>query len=152
MNVIKNKLASKTVMQYIAYAAALVGFVADIIFLIVDGSDQTFTIGCFVCVLLGSLVALSDFFKSFLDGIALWFAVILYSVGIGFHLYEALPSISDLWNNIVFIGGNQQAAIVFGIIFLAVTVVLIVANFTEGKRDPANEMMTVQQEGTEANK
>lgn len=145
MNVIKNKLASKTVMQYIAYAAALVGLVADIIFVIVDGSDQTFTIGCFVCVLLGSLITLSDFFKSFLDGIALWFAVMLYSVGLGFHLYEALPSISDLWNNVVFIGGNQQAAIIFGSIFFAVTIVLIVANFTEGKRATTAEVI-VQQE------
>lgn len=134
MSGIKSNLASKSVLQYVAYAAALVGLVADIVFIVVDGSDQTFTMGCFVCVLLGSLVALSDLFKSFFNGIALWFAVMLYSVGLAFHLYEALPSISDLWNNINFIGGNQQAAIIFGCIFLAVTVVLIVANFTGGKR------------------
>lgn len=133
MSSIRNKLASKSIVQYVAYAAALVGLIADIFFIIVDGSDQTFTMGCFICVLLGSLLALSDFFKSFLNGITLWLSVILYSVGLAFHLYEALPSISDLWNNINFIGGNQEAAIIFGSIFFAVTIILIIANFFEGK-------------------
>lgn len=129
-------MAAKSAAQYVAYAAALIGLIADIAFIIVDGSDQTFTMGCFICVLLGSVLALSDLFKSFFGGIGLWLSVFLYSAGFAFHLYEALPSLSDLWNNVNFIGGNQQAAIVFGAIFLAVTVVLIAANFFEEKRAP----------------
>lgn len=135
MNENKKKTTSRSVIWYIAYAAALIGLVADILFIILDGSDQTFTIGCFVCVLIGSLLALSDFFKRILNGIALWLSAIIYSVGFGFHMYEALPSISDLWNNVNFIGGNQQAAIIFGIIFLAVNIILIIANFFELKTE-----------------
>lgn len=135
MNENKKKTTSKAVTRHIAYAAALTGLIADILFIILDGSDQTFTIGCFVCVLIGSLLALSDFFKRILNGIALWLSAIIYSVGFGFHMYEALPSVSDLWNNVNFIGGNQQAAIIFGIIFLAVNIILIIANFFELKTE-----------------
>lgn len=136
MSKLKEKLAAKSAAQYVAYAAALIGLIADIAFIIVDGSDQTFTMGCFICVLAGSVLALSDLFKSFFGGIGLWISVFLYSAGFAFHLYEAIPSLSDLWNNVNFIGGNQQAAIVFGAIFLAVTVVLIAANFFGEKRAP----------------
>ena len=71
MSKLKEKLAAKSAAQYVAYAAALIGLIADIAFIIVDGSDQTFTMGCFICVLLGSVLALSDLFKSFFDSLSI---------------------------------------------------------------------------------
>ena len=133
---IKELLAKKSVVQYILYAVSLAGIVADILFPIVDGSDQTFTQGCFLFVLIGSCLGLLDFFFDY-GGLCAWGAALCYIVGCGFHLSEALPSVSDLWNGVNFIGGNQEAAIAFGICFLAIALILTVLNFFARKKKDA---------------
>lgn len=133
MNKIIARLKQKSIPQLVAYAALILGLVVDIIFLAVDLGDFTFTLGCFICLLLGSIVGLIDFFFE-LRGTFLWLACLLYITGLGFHIYAGLQSVSDLWNGVNFIGGNQTAAIAFGIVFLLITLVLAVVNFFGKKR------------------
>lgn len=125
---LKESFLAKTVYQYVLYAVYIAGIIIDVIFLIVDGSDQTFTQGCFILVLIGSCLGLLDFFFEY-GGFCLWGAALCYIAGIGFHLAVGLESVSDLWNGVDFIGGNQEAAIAFGCCFIAIAVVLIVLNF-----------------------
>lgn len=124
----KEMLKEKTVAQYACYTLLLAGLIVDIAFIAVNGGDQTFTIGCFVCVLLGSLIGLADLFVR-IDSVPVFAASLLYACACAFHLHAALPSISDLWNGVNFIGGNQSAAIGFGIVFLVIAVGLVVLNF-----------------------
>lgn len=135
MSKLNKMLKAKSAAQNIAYATLLVGLVADIIFIALDFGDFTFTIGCFVCILLGSLVGLADIFLD--GGTCIWLASLLYSAAVGFHLYKGLQSVSDLWNGVNFIGGNQTMAIVFGIIFLVLAFTLIALNFFELKKKRA---------------
>lgn len=132
MNKPNNLFKSKSAAQYIAYTALLIGLIADIVFLVLDFGDFTFTTGCFVCILLGSLVGLADFFLN--NDLCLWVASFLYSAAVGFHLFKGLQSVSDLWNGVNFIGGNQTLAIGFGIIFIVLAITLIVLNFCNTKK------------------
>lgn len=113
--------------EKLLYVILAVGIIADAAFIAMDSGDITFSMGCFGCVLAGSIVGLLDLFVS-LD-LLLWLASILYVAGVGFHLYAALPSISDLWNHVNFIGGNQPLAIAFGSIFIVIMLFLLSANF-----------------------
>lgn len=130
---LKKLLSSKTPVHFIAYALCLIGLIADILFLVLDGSDQTFTIGCFVCVLVGSVAGLAHFFFDW-KNVLLWASSLLYTAAFGFHLSVALPSLSDWWNGVNFIGGNQELALAFGIVFLSLDLALMIINFF-GKRD-----------------
>lgn len=133
MNKFLSLLRAKGWYRLAAYVLCLVGLVADIVFVAVDGSDQTFTWGCFICIMAGSIVGLLDLLID-ARGICLWLSSLLYILGCGFHLVAALPSISDLWNNVNFIGGNQEAAILFGSVFLVLMFCLIVLNFFQSEK------------------
>ena len=128
MNKMRNLLASRTKPVFAAYLIFLVGIITSIVFLITDGADRTFSMGCFLCVVIGSVVGLADILIH-LRGMLIFAAALSYVAGVGFHLYAALPSLSDLWNHVNFIGGNQSAALVFGTIYIVLTAGLIVINF-----------------------
>ena len=135
---VKQMLSSKRVFQLISYGLLLVGLVADIVFIAADYGDTTFTVGCFVCALVGSVIGLSDFFRSF-DGIALWLASLLYLAAFAFHMSATLPSLSDLWNGVNFIGGNQYLAIAFAVIFGVIAIALVVFNFFRSEKKAPSE-------------
>ena len=111
----------------IAVISLLLTLVADIVFIIVDGKDMTFTLGCFIAVLIGSLIGIMEP-ALFHNKTCLLVSSLLFAIGIGFHVHKALPSISDLWNHVNFVGGNQMMAIIFGSIFLIEWVILLIAN------------------------
>lgn len=123
----KSKLKSKTLFEKVLYILLLIGMIASVVFAVLDAGDVTFSVYCVICIIAGSLIGLVDVFLS-LEGL-LWIASLLYAAGFGFHLYAALPSISDLWNHVNFIGGNQSLAITFGSIFAAIMLALLVSNF-----------------------
>lgn len=114
----------------ITYGILFAGIIADIIFVALDVNDKTFSIGCALCIFLGSIAGLVDFFVE-IRGIFGWIASLAYAVAIGFHINVALPSVSDLWNNVDFIGGNQEVAITFGVMFIVFEIALLILNFFE---------------------
>lgn len=123
----KFKRKSKTMFEKILYVLLLIGMIASVVFAVLDAGDVTFSMYCVICIIAGSLIGLADVFFS--SEILLWIASLLYAAGFGFHLYAALPSISDLWNHVNFIGGNQSLAITFGSIFAVVMLALLASNF-----------------------
>lgn len=127
----KGNLKKKSLLEKVLYILLLMGMVAGIVFAVLDAGDVTFSMYCVACIVAGSLVGLAD--AVFSRDILLWISSLLYVAGVGFHLYAALPSISDLWNHVNFIGGNQTLAIIFGSVFVAVMAVLLVSNFVIGR-------------------
>lgn len=127
---IKGFIKSKSCTQLITYGVLLAGIIADIVFIAIDINDKTFSISCALCILLGSIVGLTDLFVGF-RGVFGWIASLAYAVAIALHINVALPSVSDLWNNVDFIGGNQEIAIIFGVIFIVFEIALLVLNFLE---------------------
>lgn len=117
-----------------AGAAALAGAV---LYLILDGADKTFAPLGFALALAGAAsTALVVFTR-------LKFAPLvpaaLYAAAFGVVLRVAVPSLSDVWNKVNFIGGNAALGMGFAGVFLLCAVLGAVACFAgtdpkEGKR------------------
>ena len=54
-------------------------------------------------------------------------SAVCFGCALSWHLYIGLPTLSDIWNGVNFIGGNAQAVITFGV-FFAVAAVFGVAS------------------------
>jgi len=118
---------NRTVGFWIGLAAAFLMLIADIIFIITDYSDRTFSMVTFILILIGVagevLIIVKDFkFAPLLPSIC-------FGVAMSIHLYLGLPTLSDVMNGVNFIGGDPNAVIVFGAIFLIGTFFAIVSCF-----------------------
>ena len=118
---------NRTVGFWIGLAAAFLMLIADIIFIITDYSDRTFSMVTFILILIGvageGLIIVKDFkFAPLLPSIC-------FGVAMSIHLYLGLPTLSDVMNGVNFIGGDPNAVIVFGAIFLIGTFFAIVSCF-----------------------
>lgn len=119
---------------YIAMGVALLALIVDILYVALDHADtaRTFTWVGFALVLVA-------FFSNALTIFTpLSFAPIvpslLYSVSFGVILKACLPSISDIWNGVNFIGGNGELGIVFSALFGVVAILGIVTCFLDMKK------------------
>jgi hypothetical protein len=127
MNAIRNFFKDKTVGFYLAFAAAAVALVADLIFVATDAADRTFSVITFLFILFGvacqALASIKDwFFLPILPAAC-------YGVALGMHLYLGLATLSDIWNGVNFIGGNPAAAVAFSAIFGLCTLAAAAACF-----------------------
>ena len=118
---------NRTVGFWIGLAAAFLMLIADIIFIITDYSDRTFSMVTFILILIGVagevLIIVKDFkFAPLLPSIC-------FGVAMSIHLYLGLPTLSDVMNGVNFIGGDPNAVIVFGAIFLIGTFFAIASCF-----------------------
>lgn len=130
---VKKAFKQRTIGFYLILASAIIAFVADFIYLIIDHSDRTFSLTGFLCMLFGSLSVVLILFTDF--GIMPLITSILYTLGFTFTMYAVLPSLSDVWNNVNFIGGNGILGLVFGIIFLVSTLLAIVSCFMSLRKE-----------------
>lgn len=123
----KQWLKTKGAGFYVGLAGAVAALVLDIAYMALDYGDKTFSLVAFVLILLAVAVAGLGLFLSaaFLPLLP----PILMGAGVGMHLYTAFPSITDLINKIVFIGGNSQLAVDFAIAFAVVGLLFILAGF-----------------------
>lgn len=113
----------------IAVALAVIGSVA---YVLTDYGDRTFSWLIFALILVGAIVYLGAIFTD-LVYLPLGSAI-LFSVGTAYQIYLALPTLSDIWNNVNFIGGNTVQAVVFSIVFLLCTIGAIVSCFTKSRK------------------
>lgn len=124
---IKSAFKDRTVGFYIGFCAAAIALVADILFIAIDFSDRTFSLAAFVLILIG---ALSVVLAVLTD---LPFAPVLpagcFIAGFALTLNAALPSLSDVWNGVSFIGGNAVLGMVFSAVFLLCAVASVTACF-----------------------
>ena len=103
--------------------------IADIVFLITDWQDRTFSFVTFSTIIVGSLLIVSESVKNFFYTIIV--GVLFLSIGVATHLYIGLPTLSDVVNGVNFIGGNPIMVIIFGSIFLLGTIVVIITSFMQ---------------------
>ena len=106
----------RTVAYWLALAAAAVMLITDIIFIATDLGDRTFSLVTFFLVLLGVIIE------------------VVYAV-LDISFLDFLPTLSDVWNGVIFVGGNPQAALAFGIIFLIGTITALVSCFMKQKKN-----------------
>ncbi len=111
----------------LSLAAAVIGLIGAVLYIALDGSDRTFTILGFAFALAGAVsTALVVFTR-------LKFAPIvpaaLYAAAFGLVLRVALPSLSDVWNKVNFIGGNAAMGMAFSAVFLVCAVLGCAACF-----------------------
>ena len=118
---------NRTVGFWIGLAAAFLMLIADIIFIITDYSDRTFSMVTFILILIGVagevLIIVKDFkFAPLLPSIC-------FGVAMSIHFYVGLPTLSDVMNGVNFIGGDPNAVIMFGVVFLIGTFFAIASCF-----------------------
>lgn len=123
----KQWLKTKGAGFYVGLVGAVAALLVDVAYMVLDYGDKTFSMAAFVLILLavgieGLVLGLRWTFLPLLPPI-------LVGTGVGMHLYTAFPSITDLINKIVFIGGNSQLAVDFAIAFAATGLLFILAAF-----------------------
>ena len=98
---------NKAIGFYIGILAGLAALALDISYFVMDYGDKTFSMWAFALVV---AAVVAEGLILFLDWAILPLVPpILMGAAVGMHLYTAFPSISDLINNIVFIGGNSKS-------------------------------------------
>lgn len=126
---IRELFKNKATGFYVALAASGVALVADVLFIALDGSDRTFSLAAFILMLVGALaIALPLFTRVKFAPLV---QAALFIVGFALELNATLPSVSDLWNGVNFIGGNATLGIIFTAVFLLCTVASVVSCFME---------------------
>ena len=120
---------------YIGFAAAALILAFDIAYITALSGDRNFSALVFALMLAGSLLMLvySLLNIKLLDFIPA-VSCILYGVGFGQHLILALESLSDVWNEVNFVGGNATLGAVFMGLFFVPMVVAVVAAFMHEER------------------
>lgn len=126
----------KTFGFWLAFVAAAVFLISDIIFLATDIGDRTFSFVTFIFILLGIAAQIAYAFidHKLADPLPL-LSCVFYGVAIGQHWKLGLGTLSDVWNGVVFVGGNAVAALTFGIIFTVCTVAAVAACFMKQKKN-----------------
>lgn len=128
-------VSGRTIGFYLALGAAVLFLISDIIFVAVDAGDRTFSYVTFALILVGAAIEIvSVFFDyKFLDFLPV-VSCACYGIAFGMHLYLGLPTLSDRWNGVNFVGGNGDAVITFAILFGIGLVAALVACFMKRRR------------------
>lgn len=118
---------------YLGILAAVAAVGLDVAYFALDYGDKTFSMAAFLLVL---SAAVTQCVIVFLDWEVLpVFPPILMGAAVGMHLYQSFPSISDLINKIVFIGGNSKLAVAFAIYFALAGVLFVIASFMKREKE-----------------
>lgn len=117
-------------------AAAVVAVVGSALYLLLDGADKTFTWLGFGFALAGAASTVLCFTKF---QPAPFVTAVLYSAAFGFVLRVAVPSLSDVWNQVNFIGGNAAMGMSFSVVYLLCAVLAVVSCFAGTAEPPAEK-------------
>lgn len=123
----KRFFENRTVGFWIGLVGACLSIVSAILWLVLDGADRTFDMLGFILMLVGGLSFALVIFTKF------EFAPILPAlcmvVGFALAINVDLPSLSDVWNGVNFIGGNAVLGTTFSAIFLVCAILETVCCF-----------------------
>ena len=101
----KKPLEGRNIGFYLLLAAALAALAGAILYLVLDGEDRTFALPAFILALAGAVSTPL-------------LPTALYAASAALVLRVALPSLSDVWNKVNFIGGNAALGMTFAGVFL----------------------------------
>lgn len=120
-------LASKSIGNYIALGVGVAALAVNVAYVIATAGDIVFSIAAFVLTFVGIAVQIGAVFA----GAAFMQLIVvgLYAAGYAFVVASAIPTITDILNGVVFIGGNQTCAVVFLILFSVVAILGVVPCF-----------------------
>lgn len=127
---LKKRFVGRGIGFYIGFAAAIAMIVFDIAYIIADRGDRTCSMLSFALVLAGSVlyIAYAVLGLDVLDFVPVATCA-LYGVAFGHHLMLGLETLSDVWNDVNFVGGNATMAVAFIVMFAVGTVAAVTASF-----------------------
>lgn len=107
--------------------AAIIAIAGSTAYYLLDGNDKTFTwLG--VALALAGAVSTVLCYSRF--RLAPFVSVALYAASFGLVLRVAVPSLSDVWNKVNFIGGNAAMGMTFSCVYLFCAILAVCACFT----------------------
>lgn len=127
---IKLSLKNKPVGFYIGFASALLMLIADILYIALDFGDRTFSYLTFSLVLAAALIDIITYIadKPVFDFMSV-ITCAMYGVGFGKLLHLGLPTMSDVWNGVNFVGGDPKAVVLFSVLFIVGIIAAIISRF-----------------------
>ena len=112
--------------------AAMVAIVGSVLYYLLDGSDKTFTWLGVVFALVGAISTMLCFTKFKMASFATTTA---YCAAFGLVLRVAVPSLSDVWNKVNFVGGNAVLGCLFAGVYLLCAVLAVAACFSGTEKE-----------------
>ena len=100
----------------ILIAAAIAAVIGSILYFLLDRGDRTFSWLAFALALAGAASTLLPIKTKLAFGPIIPTA--FYAAAFGIVLRAALPSLSDVWNGVNFIGGNAVLGVTFAGVYL----------------------------------
>ena len=100
-------LKNKGIWDYISLASILPAIAMLIYYCMQSTADGCFEVSIVLLLAAGIVLELVYFFIKF--DVLPMAAAVAFGVALGLMLYYALPTFSDIWNNVNFIGGNAEA-------------------------------------------
>lgn len=133
MNVKEKLFSNRKISFYIWAAAILLALGGGIYYVIQSNADSCFDIKYFIALAAGIILFCAGAFtrKDFF----IMLTAAAESAALGFMVYDMLPTLSDVWNGVDFIGGNLTAYIIYTAITFIITTVTVYVCFagTENK-------------------
>ncbi len=126
-NLIVHPFKNRTVGYWLNLSAAAIAILSAILLVAVDSGDKTCSMSAFAMMLVGGLLFTAVMFVN-IDILPV-IPGIFYIAGFALELTATLPSLSDVWNGVNFIGGNAYTGLAFTILFAVSVILSIVANF-----------------------
>lgn len=121
------KLNHKGITFYLVCLLALLSWAAAIAYIVTDQGDITFSwLAVGLLVIGGALGVAAELIQV---GVLLLAGSLCASAAFGEMLRVGLPSVSDIWNGVTFIGGNGQLALVFIAVFAVIALISCVLCF-----------------------
>ncbi len=108
---------------------AMAGAIAAIAYIATDIGDRTFSWLVVALVFVGAALFVGNLFIKF--PLLPLLASFCFSAATAYSVYLMLPTLSDIWNNVNFIGGNPVQAVVFTSLFFLCDVTTMIACFTK---------------------
>lgn len=133
MGILKRVFDGRGGMFYAELAAALVAAVCAVYYAVQSNIDGCFSLLYFL-LMLGGILAIAVHCFVRLD-LLTPVSGALFGAAFGVMLYCMLPSLSDVWNGVNFIGGNLTAYIVYTAMTLVSAVAVIVCCFAGTEKE-----------------
>lgn len=128
----KELLKGRTAGAWLGIAAAMAALAADIVYIATNYGDKTFSMAVFILVLAAAVMAVAAFVLPFADLSII--SCLLLAGGAGMQCYVSMPTISDIWNNVVFVGGDRLAAVLYLVLFCVCALALVVSQFLRQRK------------------
>ena len=128
----KNIFKGRTVGAWLGFAAAMAALAADVVYIATNYGDKTFSMAVFILVLAAAVMAMAAFVLPFADLSII--SCLLLAGAAGMQCYVSMPTISDIWNNVVFIGGDRLAAVLYLVLFSVCALIAAISLFLRQRK------------------